>query len=400
MADELIFVSRVIRLPLVDSEGGHLGRVDDVVLVPSHRRAPQVLGFVASVQRRRIFLKVGRVAELSATGLRMRPGSIDIRHFELRPGEILAAGSVLNRRIGTRVVNDIALRHLEGKTPTWEVATLAIGSPGPLRRRRSSRMVGWNEVAELFDAGPLAREVASMREMHPSDVAHLLRSLPHSRRQQLAEAMDDDRLADLLEELTEDEQVRLVQDIDLERLAHVIEEMDPDDAVDLLAELPGERRVQLLAAMEPEDARPLRRLLLYDTKTAGGLMTSSPVIVTPETTIAEALARVREFSLSPVLAAQVFVTRAPVETPTGAYLGVVGIQRLLREPPSIEIGECLMGDVETVEPDTPEMQVAQQLAQYDLLALPVCDHGGRLLGAVTVDDMLDHLLPENWRRAK
>src|SRR5580765_7703324 len=176
--------------------------------------------------------------------------------------------------------------------------------------------------------------------------------------------MDDDRLADLLEELPEDEQVRIVQGLDLERLAHVIEEMDPDDAVDLLGELPGEKRVQLLAAMEPEEARPLRRLLLYDTKTAGGLMTSEPVILAPETTVAEALARVREFSLSPVLAAQVFVTRAPTEAPTGAYLGVVGIQRLLREPPSIPIGECLMGDVVAIEPEMPEMQVAHQLASY------------------------------------
>ncbi len=400
MADELVFVSRVIRLPLVDSEGAHLGRVDDVVLVQSHRRPPQVLGFVASVQRRRIFINVARVSELSTSGLRLRPGSIDIRHFELRPGEILAADSILNRRIGTRVVNDMSLRFVEGKAPTWEVATLAMGSPGPLRRRKSSRMVEWSEVAELFDAGPLAREVASMREMHPADVAHLLRSLPLQRRQQLAAAMDDDRLADLLEELPEDEQVRIVQGIDLDRLAHIIEEMDPDDAVDLLGELPGEKRVQLLAAMEPEEARPLRRLLLYDTKTAGGLMTSEPVIVTSETTIAEALARVREFSLSPVLAAQVFVTRSPTETPTGAYLGVVGIQRLLREPPSIQIGECLMGDVEAIEPNMPEMQVAHQLAQYDLLALPVCDHGGRLLGAVTVDDMLDHLLPVDWRRTR
>ncbi len=126
-------------------------------------------------------------------------------------------------------------------------------------------------------------------------------------------------------------------------------------------------------------------------------MTSAPLIVTPETNVSEVLARVREFSVSPVHAAQVFVTRSPVETPTGAYLGVVGVQRLLREPPSLQIGECLSGDIEAIGPETPELEVAHRLAQYDLLALAVCDSAGHLLGAVTVDDMLDHLLPVDWR---
>lgn len=400
MADELVFVSRIARLALSDAEGAHLGRVDDIVLVPSHKRPPRVLGFVASVQRRRIFVNVGRVAELDISGVRLRSGAIDLRHFQLRPGELLAVDDVLDRRVGTSVVNDIALRHIEARPPTWEVAAVALGSPGPLRRRRSSRVVDWSEVAELFDAGPVAREVATMRDMHPADVAKLLRSLPLSRRQQLAAAMDDDRLADLLEELPEDEQLRIVEGIDIDRLAHVVEEMDPDDAVDLLGEMPGDQRIRLLAAMEPEEARPLRRLLLYDTKTAGGLMTSEPVIITAETTVAEALARVRQYELPPVLAAQVFVVKPPTEPPTGAYLGVVGIQRLLREPPSMQVGRCLEPNAEAILPNAPEMQVAQRLAQYDLLAIAVVDEAGRLLGAVTVDDILDHMLPVDWRRSR
>jgi flagellar motility protein MotE (MotC chaperone) len=400
MADELVFVSRVVRLSLLDSEGTPMGRIDDIVLVPSHRRPPRVLGFVAVVQRRRIFVNVAKVSELSNAGIRLRSGAIDLRHFQLRPGEILAADRILDRRHGTSVVNDVALRSIEAKSPTWEVAAVALGSPGPLRRRRSSRVVDWKEVAELFEAGAVAQEVASMRDMHPSDVARLLRSLPLSRRQQLAAAMDDDRLADLLEELPEDEQLRIVENIDLDRLAHIIEEMDPDDAVDLLGEMPGEQRIKLLASMDPEEARPLRRLLLYDTKTAGGLMTSEPVVLEPGTTIAEALARVREYELPPVLAAQVFVVKPPTETPTGAYLGVVGVQRLLRESPSMEVGRCLDSDSEAIDPNMPETEVARRLAQYDLLAIAVVDEGGRLLGAVTVDDIIDHMLPVDWRHGR
>lgn len=129
-------------------------------------------------------------------------------------------------------------------------------------------------------------------------------------------------------------------------------------------------------------------------------MTSEPVMVVSETTVAEALARLRQYELSPALAAQVFVVRPPTETPTGSYLGVVGIQRLLRESPSMAVGKCLEADAEAIGPDMPELQVASRLAAYDLLALAVCDEAGRLLGAVTVDDMLDHMLPEDWRRGR
>src|SRR5215207_1152574 len=114
MADELVFVSRVTRLPLSDSEGAPIGRIEDLVLVPSHKRPPRVLGFVASVKRRRIFVNVARVAELGGGGVRLRSGAIDLRHFSLRPGEILASDHVLDRRVGTSVVNDVALRYVEG----------------------------------------------------------------------------------------------------------------------------------------------------------------------------------------------------------------------------------------------------------------------------------------------
>jgi Mg/Co/Ni transporter MgtE len=158
----------------------------------------------------------------------------------------------------------------------------------------------------------------------------------------------------------------------------------------------GEQRRQLLEAMEPDEADDLRRLLRYGGNTAGGLMTPEPVILPPETTVAEALARVRDPELSSALGAQVFVAQPPTETPTGTYLGVVGFQRLLREPPGMQIGRCL-DEPAAVEADLAELQVAERLAAYDLLALAVCDGEGRLLGAVTVDDVLDRVLPVGWR---
>ncbi|HEX8581899.1 MAG TPA: CBS domain-containing protein, partial [Acidimicrobiales bacterium] len=162
--------------------------------------------------------------------------------------------------------------------------------------------------------------------------------------------------------------------------------------------MPAERRQELLAAMEPEEATPLRRLLTYASSTAGGLMTPEPVVLAPTTTVAEAQARLRQPELPMALAAQVFVARPPTETPTGPYLGSVGFQRLLREAPSTAIGECLdEGPDAAVPPDLPDADVAERLARYDAMAVAVCDDAGRLVGAVTVDDVLDHLLPEDWR---
>ena len=401
MDEPLIYASRVVRLPISDADGSTLGSVADIVLLPSIQgQAPAVLGFVAGIQRRRIFVAATRVGELDSSGLRLAGGTVDLRHFSLRTGELLVS-QVVNRRVGNDVVTDLGLRAVADRPRTWEVATVALAPPGRLGRLRSgsSRVVDWQQAAHLFDTGPVAREVAAMRQMHPSDVARRIRPLTVERRRQLVQTMDDERLADLLEELPERDQVELIRGLDLDRTADVLEEMEPDDAADLLKELPVERQRLLLDAMEPDEADPLRRLLSYDAASAGGLMTSEPVVVAPEATVAEALARLRDPDLPAALAAQVFVTQPPTQTPTGGYLGSVGFQHLLREPPSTRVGECLDAEPqpEPIAPDLDELSVAARLAAYNLLALAVCDEQGRLVGAVSVDDVLDRTLPRGWR---
>jgi Mg/Co/Ni transporter MgtE len=128
-------------------------------------------------------------------------------------------------------------------------------------------------------------------------------------------------------------------------------------------------------------------------------MTSEPIVLAPEATVAEALARLRDPDLPATLAAQVFITQPPTQTPTGSYLGSVGFQHLLREPPSTRVGECLDAgpQPEPIDPDLDELAVAARLAAYNLLALAVCDDQGRLVGAVSVDDVLDRTLPRGWR---
>jgi Mg/Co/Ni transporter MgtE len=173
--------------------------------------------------------------------------------------------------------------------------------------------------------------------------------------------------------------------------------MEPDDAADLLGEMSPDKRERLLTAMQSVQAADLRRLLRYDAATAGGIMTSQPLIFTPEKTVAEVLARVRTPEVPQIIAAQVYVCEPPAETPTGMYLGSVGFQRLLRRPPAVQIGECIQSRV-YIRPDLPERDLAVRLAAYDMVSVAVCDSDGRLLGAATVDDVLDHMLPTDWRR--
>ncbi len=394
MPADVVYASRVMQLELLDADGKAIGRVADVVLVPATPAAPRVVGFVASISRHRVFISGGRVTEVSRGGIRLRSAAIDLRGFTRRPGEILAS-DLIDRTIEGEVLTDLALRRTSGQRTGWEVSTVALRARSGLRRR-APRLVPWREVRQLFDDSTIPVEIVGWREMHPSDVARAVRDLPLERRRVLAEAMEDERLADVLEELDEEEQVRLIEGLDVERLAHILEEMAPDDAADLLAELPRDRQRVLLEAMQPDEADPLRALLRHGERTAGGLMTPEPVIIDPAAPVAEVLARLRDPDIAPALAAQAFVVDPPLQPPTGRYVGTIGFQRLLREPPSTAVGR-IVEEVPAVLPATPEIEVAARLASYNLLALAVCDEQGRLLGAVSIDDVLDAVLPEGWR---
>jgi CBS domain-containing protein len=397
---ELIWAFRVMRLPLLDVNGSAIGRLEDVVMTTgSAGEPPDVLGFVASSQRRRIFVNANRIAVLESDGARLRSWDVDLNPFRLRSGELLVS-TIIDSRVGDETVSDVALRATGTKASTWEVVKVRLSRRSTLRRRLSHRVVDWDEVPSLFaTTDAAAAEAARLRDMHPSDVAHLVLNLPLTQRRLLASAMEDDRLADVLEELSETEQLRLIEDLDLERLVSVLEEMEYDDAVDLLAEMPGDQRTRVLEAMDAEDADVMRRLLSYGEGTAGGLMTPELIVLGPAATVAEALAHVRDPEWQISVAAQVFVCHPPFIPPTGTFLGIITFQRLLREPPSMGLS-AVVEPADAVFPDAPERDVAERLAAYNLLALPVCDERGRLLGGITVDDVLDRTLPAGWRQRR
>ncbi len=397
-----MFTARLTGRPLLDSDGRAIGRVRDVVIWPvAGTEPPRALGLVVSLRRRTIFVPFGRIREVSAEGAQLLGGAVDLDPFTQRTGEILAS-SLYGRRTAVGTVADVAIAHRELARSRWEVTALAVSRGSRLiegLRGHGPEIVPWQECRELFEPGPLAEQLTSLREMAPADLATAFETLPQARRSQLAAVLEDEELADLLEEMPEQDQIRLLNSLgDIERSADVVEEMQPDDAADLLGEMSPEQRERLLTAMQAVQAEELRRLLRYDKATAGGLMTSQPLVFAPDTAVAEVLARVRDRDLPATTAAQVYVCEPPLLTPTGRYLGSVGFQRLLRRAPSIAIGECIEARV-YVRADLPERELAARLAAYNLIGVAVCDGVGRLVGAVTVDDVLDRLLPVGWRRA-
>jgi Mg/Co/Ni transporter MgtE len=403
-----VFCARLSQLPVFDPVGDQVGVVRDIVVaLRVGRDAPRVLGLVVQVQqRRRIFVPIARISQFDSAAVILLTAKLNLRPFEQRVGETLVLGELLDRKV-TRLedgaqVTVAGVAMVQQRNKDWLVTRVAVREHARGLRTRRGHMseLEWDEVSgfSLPEQGQgTASLLAAMEKLKPVDLADVLNSLPSKRRQEVAAALDDERLADVMEELPEEDQVEILQGFENERAADVLEAMAPDDAADLLAELPEAYAELLLEEMEPEEAGSLRRLLTYEEDTAGGLMTSDPVVLPPNATVAEALAHVREPGLSPALAAQVYVCRAPTETPTGRYLGTAHFQRLLREPPSALVGGIAEADPGPLPVGATLREVTGHLATYDLVAAPVVDDDDSLLGVVTVDDVLDRLLPADWR---
>ncbi len=410
-----VYVARLARMLVLGPFGESLGRVRDVVVsISIVRQQPRVLGLVVEVPtRRRIFVPMLRVASIEPHAVTFNSANVSLRRFEQRPGEVLVLGQVLDTRVrvtdpelpefadADAVITDLGIE--QTRTRDWMVTRVAVRLPRRLGRRSAVRVADWHHVQGLTPSAlampgqGVAQLLHQFEGWRPIEVADAIRELPPKRRYEVASALQDDRLADVLQELSEDEQADLLMRLDTERAADVLEEMEPDDAADLLGVMNPTEVELLLGRMAPGGSDPVRRLLKHSPDTAGGLMTSNPVVLGADTPVAEALARVRDLDVTPALASLVFVVRPPTATPTGHYLGCVPLQRLLQEQPAALVGGILDTDLPCLTPETSLPELTRYFAAYNLVCGPVTDEQHHLLGAVTVDDVLDHLLPHDWR---
>lgn len=408
MSSSRVFVGRLAGRGVFDPAGDRIGKLRDVLVVYRANVAPRVVGLIVEIPgKRRVFVPIGRVTSIGS-GQIITTGLINVRRFEQRGGETRILAEMIGHEVhlvdGNQVarIEDAAIDRT--RTGEWLVSQLFVRLPKPAApfAKGDSRTVRWADIRlPSTGSAPHSAEllIQTMVDLKPVDLAEALLELPDARMIEVVGELPDNRVADALEEMTESDQLALLAQLPRDRAADVLDQMEPDDAADLISALPAAQGEQLLELMEPEEAEDVRRLLEYDANTAGGLMSPSPIVLPAEASVAEGLAMIRRNEVPVAMASAVYVTHPPYETPTGEYLGMVHFQRMLRFPPHERLSALLDTEIEGIPAHASTVEVARRLASYDLVALPVVDEQHQLIGVVTVDDVLDHILPEDWRHA-
>ncbi|MGJ0203895.1 CBS domain-containing protein [Leucobacter sp. gxy201] len=413
MSTSRVFVGRLAGRSVFDPVGDRIGKVRDVLVVYRAAGAPRVVGLIVEIPgKRRVFVPISRVTSIGA-GQVIATGLINVRRFEQRGGETRMIAELIGRHVllppaqpgGDPVgatIEDAAIER--ARTGEWHVSELFVRLPRPSApfARAESRIVRWSEVRlPSLKPGVQSAELLlqTLVDLKPADLAEALLELPQPRMLEVIAELPDSRVADAVEEMSEPDQLALLALLPSDRTADVLDQMEPDDAADLISALPAARGEELLDLMEDEEEQAVRRLLEYDADTAGGLMSPSPIVLSGESTVAEGLAMIRRAEIPPAMASAVYVTHPPFETPTGEYLGMAHFQRMLRFPPHERLSSLVDEELEPVPVDASAAEVSRRLASYDMVAMPVVDDQNRLVGVVTVDDVLDHLLPDDWRHA-
>jgi magnesium transporter len=410
----MLFLSKLVGRPVRDRDGDVFGKVRDLI-VALGEQYPPVTGLVVRVAGGRdIFLPWSDVEEIDADGARLRTTLIDMATFRQRPNEIRLWLDLLDKQIvdveDRKIVrvNDIQLAPVEGRLRLVAVDVgLAgilrrLGLSGPGERLARSLHLEVENYIEWEDVDPVESSVSSLKlrvphaalgTLHPADVAHIVEQLAPRDRAGILAALDDERAADVLEELAADDQVDILEALAPEKAADILEEMGPDEAADLVADLSEERQEQLLSLMEPDEASDVRELLAYGEETAGGLMTTDFITITPEMTAEQVIDRLRELHPDADQVYYLYVTDAD-----GVLVGTITLRGLIVASPDTAVREFMRPDPISVAVDLDAEQVGAAIARYNLLALPVVDADGRLQGIVTVDDALERALGEGWRK--
>ena len=406
----MLYLSQVLGRPIRDLEGERVATVKDVIVRLGADDHPPVTGLVARYRRRDFFLSRWRITELNQNGVRLNSDILDLRPFVRRENEVLLAKDVLDKQLidvdGKRVVrvNDVQIIQAAGD---WRVTGADVSLQGLWRRLAPSGFAGTRKTVEVLDwadVGYLATDAATVQlksssdklaRLHPVEIARLAEALSYHHGSEVVEALDDETAAETLEEMPAETQARILSDMDQERAADILEWMSPDEAADVLGDLPEEKAEELLGLMEHDEQADVAELLPYEDDTAGGLMTTEFVTLPRALTVGEALARLREMAETPNMIYYLYVVE---EENSWKLLGVIALRSLILGDPSLPLEEVMRTEFQHADPGEPAREVAQRIAEYNLLALPVVDESGDILGIITVDDAMEILLPTDWRQ--
>jgi hypothetical protein len=407
----ILHLSSVVGSPLRDSNGDRLGKVEDLIVRLGGVGYPPITGLLVNVAGRTSFLGADRASEIGPAGVTLRKAKLDLRHFERRPEEVLLKRDLLDRQLinveGARLVrsNEIELALIGG---VWYVVGVDTGPRGGFRRLLPKRLGAHIATGEFLDwAGvePFVGHVPTVRlrvphpklaKLHPAQIADLVEAASRHEGEEIIQAVgDDDREleADVFEELDDQHQREFLEDRPDEQVAEILSRMAPDDAADIVGELDEQRREPVMALMPVSHRVKVRALLGYDPAEAGGLMSPDFILLRGSTSAGDALEAVRRSKIAPELLTTVFVSSAE-----GALEGSIPVAALLRAEVGQRLDTVVRHEIPCLAPNASFGEVARLMADYNLTSIPVADEHSRMLGVVTVDDVLEAMLPRGWRR--
>jgi len=407
-----VHLSSLLRSPLLDRAGERLGRVEDLIVRLADGGYPPVTGLKARIGGRELFVPADRIADLAPGAVRLSGEKLSLGRFERRAGEVLLGGDVLGRKLvdveaePPRLVTarELELACIEG---WWRVVGADPRAGGRLRRALPGRFGGvvgdrpyldWAAMEPFVGHVPSSRLRFSHRKLanlHPAEIADLVEAASHEEGEEIIEAVAHDREleADVFEELDEHHQLEFIRERPDSQVAAVIARMATDDAADLIVEIEQERRGRILALLPRAQRDQIEALLDYNPSTAGGLMSPEFISLSPTDSVADALEKVRASKLAGGTLTTLFVLR-----PDGHPDASVSVVTLIRTDPRKPVEDVAEREPVWVGTDADLPEVARMMTDYNLVMLPVLDPDERMVGVVTVDDVLELTLPSGWRR--
>jgi CBS domain-containing protein len=407
---EFIHLSSVVHAPLTDGGGERVGRVDDLIVRLDGKPHPPITGLVARIGHRELFIPISRVADLRPDHVRLNGETVDLGRFERRPGELLLTWDLGSCHLVYLVrshlirANDIELAQVDG---VWQVvgvdpstrAALRRALPRPLAKHISTgKIIDWGQIEPFVAHVPTARmriPYRKLAKLRPAQIADLVEAASHEEGEEIIEAVSLDREleADVFEELDPEHQREFLESRSNAEAARLLATMAPDDAADLIVDLDQDRRLAVLEALPPRQKAKVRRLLNYNPETGGGLMNPDFLSLAESTTVADALEAVRKSEIAPEALTTVYVSDHE-----GHLAGTVSVVRLLKSPSDQQLSAIAEKDPVTVRVDADIHGIVRKMSDFNLSAAPVVDDDHTMLGVITVDDVLELLLPTGWRR--
>ncbi len=404
-----LHLSELLRRPLTDRAGEPIGRLSDVIVRLRGDQDPLVTGLVATVGGREVYVPIEQVVSFDGDSIQLSSAKLDLRSFERREGEVLLRADVLGHRLidveSAHLIKAADLE-LEQQGGDWVVAGVdthrqsrrLFGSRGPAVRGQHT-FREWARFEPLIGhsgSALLRRPFARIRRLKPAQIADLIEEASKEEESEILGQVhaDPELEADVFEELDEDRATRLLDARSDTEIAEVLSRMRADDAADAIAELPQRRRQPVLDLLPPGQRTKVLTLMGFNPASAGGLMGVDFVAVAGDARVREALDAVASAaSLQPEA-----LTSVHCVDERGGLCGVARLVSLVQSDPETPMREIYDDDPVRVGADTDVVDVAVLMSDYNLITIPVVDERRKMLGLITVDDVLEATLPDDWRR--